>query len=459
VAQAQDNTVKPKGEYTTGSIPQHILKTTVLAALGLVSLFLVDLVDIYFISLLGDAELTAAVGFGASVMFFTTSFAIAGMITAVTLLSRRIGAGDMAGTQTFFAHANLVSFALAIGLVIGLFVFAEPILGFVGASGPVLDHALSYFVILIWSFPFTMVAMNGAAALRANGDFRRAMYVELAAGLVNAVLDPLFIFGFGWGIEGAAWASFASRVMLFAGAFYLVARHYDLRLEARMRGFFNSLRSYSGVFAPTLLGNLAAPLGGAFVVSQLAQFGPEIVAGMTVIERLLPVLFIGILALSGAINPIIGQNFGASNLARVRQTIRAALWIAVLYVAVISALMAGFGTGVVALFGLTGDAADIAGFYLTNLTGFYLFVAICMVIVSALTNIGSPVLAMLVSALRGAVFLIPATYAGAQLYGAQGVLLGQVFSAVAASAVGYLLLRQRVGVFGRTGLVTREIQT
>ena len=188
--------------FVHGGLMRHIVVMSSTSAIGLMALFLVDLLDMYFISLLGHAELAAAVGFAGSLVFFNTSVSIGASIAMGALVSRSLGAKDMAGARRFGASAML--FSLIIGSLISMLMVSnvESLLALIGAKGLVADKAADYLCILMPSAPILAMAMAASAALRATGDAKRAMLATLAGGIVNAILDPLFIFGLNMGIEG-----------------------------------------------------------------------------------------------------------------------------------------------------------------------------------------------------------------------------------------------------------------
>src|SRR5690606_192171 len=146
---------------------------------------------------------------------------------------------------------------------------------------------------------------------RGVGDARRAMYVTLSGGVATAILDPILIFGFDLGLTGAAIATVGSRLLLtifgLYGAWHV---HRLVRLPA-FRRMLADARPFLAIGIPAVLTQLATPVGNAYVTHSMAYFGDDAVAGWAIIGRLVPVAFGTIFALSGAVGPIMGQNFGA----------------------------------------------------------------------------------------------------------------------------------------------------
>ena len=142
-------------------------------------------------------------------------------------------------------------------------------------------------LIAAWSLPWTI---RGSS-----------MWATLSGGIVNAILDPLFIFGFGWNIEGAAIASVIARFsVLFFSLYPLIRSHQLVALPSMVQWRLN-IRPIIAIAIPAIITNTATPIGNAIVTTGIAQYGEDFVAGFAVIGRLTPVCFAVIFALSGAV--------------------------------------------------------------------------------------------------------------------------------------------------------------
>lgn len=194
-------------KFVEGSILRHILVMSSTSAVGISALFVVDLLDIFFLSLLGEHELAAAVGYAGSISFFTTSIGIGLSIALSALVSRSVGSRDLGLAKRLLLNSAVVTSLISIAVSILVTSFIPELTALVGASGHTAELAESYLYILIPSLPFICLAMALGGALRAVGDAKLSMLSTLAGGGVNAVLDPIFIFLFSMGIEGAALAS------------------------------------------------------------------------------------------------------------------------------------------------------------------------------------------------------------------------------------------------------------
>ena len=207
-------------KLTQGSTFKHVVSMSVTGALGLMCMFLVDLVDMLFLSMLGEKEAVAAVGFASTIMFFTISLSIAVSISATALVSKAIGEGNIELAKRRAVNVLAFGILFSSGVVWLLWSNIPHILLYIGATGRTLDLATDYLQILVIGMPAVMIGMIGSGIMRALGDARRAMYATLVGGLVNAVLDPIFIFAFGLGVQGAAIASLIARFSMVAVSYY-----------------------------------------------------------------------------------------------------------------------------------------------------------------------------------------------------------------------------------------------
>ncbi|WP_439899179.1 MATE family efflux transporter [Photobacterium leiognathi] len=444
----QETASTHQAKFVTGSPMKHIVVMSGTGAIGLMALFLVDLLDMFFISLLGEVELAAAIGFAGTLVFFSTSISIGTSIAAGALVSRALGRNDREHAKSM--ATNVMLFAVLISVVmVSLMLWQLPLLlDLIGAKGHVAEAASQYLTILLPSAPLIAVSMAAGAALRGVGDARRSMIATLIGGAVNAVLDPLFIFGFSMGIQGATIASVFARLAVMLFSLYVVIYKHQLLAKPDFTGFKQAIPTVAKIAFPAILTNTATPIGNAVVTSNIAQFGENFVAGYAVIGRIMPVCFALVFSLSGAVGPIIGQNFGAERWDRIQLILRDAMIFTAAYCVVVSlALWAGQGY-LISMFSLTGDAAEIVGVFCTFIAVTFIFNGALFVANAAFNNLNRPTWSTALNMGKATIGTIPFVLIGGHLAGASGVLIGQAVGSVVFGILGFTLIIQQVKKMG-----------
>ncbi len=419
-----------QAKFLEGSLLKHITVMSLTSSIGLMAVFLVDFVDMIFISMLGKAELAAAIGYAGAILFFTSSFGIGMSIAAGALVARALGAGnpEMARRRA----ATVLLYGVIFG---GLFSAAvwfnlAPLAQLMGASGETLALSVGYLQIIIPSLPILLVGMVGSAILRAHGAAQRAMWVTIIGGVVNAILDPILIFGLGLELTGAALASVAARIAIGVAALYPILRHYGGLSMPTAQDLRGDLPVILSLAFPAILTQLATPIGQAYVTRAMAEFGEEAVAGMAIISRLTPVAFGTIFALSGAIGPIMGQNFGARNFDRVRGAYRDGLIFTGAVVALISLILFLLRGPIGALFQVEGISQELLYLFCGPLALLWFFNGMLFVSNASFNNLGHPFYSTWINWGRHTIGTIPFVIVFAWWFGAAGVLIGQAVGGV-----------------------------
>lgn len=434
--------------FVTGSLMRHIAVMAGTGAIGLVAIFAVDLINLLYISLLGEQAIAAAIGFAGVVGFFHLSIYIGVMIGMVATLSRRIGARQMDEARALASSAMAWVVLLSL-LLSGLnLLFLDPALRLLGAEGRVLELAHGFLLITLPSTVLLGVGMACTALLRSVGDARRSMLVTLLPAVVTAVLDPLFIFGLDLGLTGAALVLLIARCVLVGVGLYGAVRVHKLLAPLQRSRMLADARTLGAVTGPAVLTNLATPVGTAFVTHSIAGFGASAVAGQATIERLTPVAFGVIYSLSGAVGPVLGQNLGAKQFDRVRQGLRASLAFMVLAVLTGWLLLALLQTPLVRLFSLDGTAAAMVHAFCSWIAGSFLFMGALFVANAAFNNLGRPLWSTGFNWARATLGTIPFAWWGAH-YGPVEVLAGQAAGAALFGSLAMLAAFRLTARLGR----------
>lgn len=425
-----DKSPSPKGRFTEGSTMRHVVVMTITGSVGLMSIFLVDFANLFYIAQLGQQELAAAIGYAGTILFFNISICIGITIAATALVSRYLGQGDKSRARHMAGSALVFIVVVTIIVAAIMLMFAGQALSLLGAEGETKAVALGFLKIVLPSMPIMGLGMCLSGLLRAQGDAKRAMYVTLGAGFAAAILDPLFIFGLDLGVTGAAIATVCSRfVMVFIGLHGAIKVH-DLVGRPSIDGIMYDASTLTGIAVPAVLTNIATPVGNAYITAAIAPYGDDAVAGWAVIGRIIPVAFGAIFALSGAIGPILGQNFGARKFDRVREAMRDALILTICYCLVVWGILYLVQDFVIAIFDATDNAAELISFFCTIAAFGFLFNGGLFVANAAFNNLGYPTLSTVFNWGKATIGTIPFVWVGGMWMGATGVLLGQAAGAL-----------------------------
>jgi putative MATE family efflux protein len=416
--------VAPAARFLHGSLMRHVLVMAGTGAIGLVAVFAVDLINLFYISRLGEQAIAAAVGFAGVVAFFHTSICIGMMIGITACVARLIGANRLPDARRMATHSLLIMVAITAVLGVGTVLFLHPLLLAWGATDEVARLAQRYRTITMPSLPLLGLGMAGSALLRSVGDARRSMTVTLGAAALTAGLDPLFIFAFGLGLDGAAIVAVISRTVMVAMALNGVWRVHQLLGPLEKTRMAEDARALAAIAGPAVLTNLATPVGAAFVTHSVAQFGASAVAGQATIDRVTPVAFGLLYSLSGAVGPILSQNLGAKQFDRVRETMRASLWFMLLAVGAAWLLLALLQEPLIRAFSLEGMAAEMVHAFCSWVCASFFFAGALFVANAAFNNLGRPLWSTGFNWARATLGTIPFAWWGAH-YGPVQIMAGQ----------------------------------
>jgi putative MATE family efflux protein len=423
-------TARPAAVFITGSTLAHVVRMTVTSSIGLFAIFLVDFLSLLYISWLRDENLTAGVGYASVVLFFLTSINIGFMIATTALTARRLGEGNRSEAREIAGSSIALMVATGALVCLSVLPLIDPILTLLGAAGEVKGIAARFLLITLPSNILMAIGMGFSAGLRAVGDANRAMYVTLVGGIVTAFVDPLLIFTLGLGIDGAAICIILSRMVFALVGWYGAVKIHDMIAMPRLARIFSDAKAVFAIAAPAVMTNLATPFSLAVVASIVSKFGPSAIAANAVIDRVTPLAFGSLFALSGAVGPILAQNWGAGFFDRMRTTMRDSFRFAALYVLVSWIVLILLRHQIVALFGLSGPAADGVVFFCWISGPMWFFVGLLFTANAAFNNLGFPVYSTLFNWGRATLGTIPFAWAGANLYGYNGALAGMMLGSV-----------------------------
>jgi putative MATE family efflux protein len=419
-----------QAKFVEGNLFRHVSVMALTSSVGLMAVFVVDLINMFYIALLGREELAAAIGYAGAILFFTTSFGIGMSIAVGALVARALGARDQVLAREKATTGLVLSFVFGSLFAAVVWVFLWPFVGLLGATGETAALAVHFLQIVIPSQPLLMVGMIGGAVLRSHGDARAAMMATVWGAVATAVLDPILIFGLKMELTGAAIASVVARVVIAWVALQPIRKTYGGFDRPTVGQVVADMGPVWAIAVPAILTQVATPVGQAFVTRATSAYGEAAVAGMAIAGRLTPVAFGVIFALSGAIGPIIGQNFGAGRMDRVRRTLIDGLIFTGLVIVLVSAVLFLLRAPIADAFKAEGLTRDLVYLFCGPLALLWFFNGMIFVGNAVCNNLGRPFWSTVVNWGRHTIGTIPLAIWLGSYWGAQGVLIGQAIGGV-----------------------------
>ena len=317
-------------DLTTGSISRHIVEMAVPMAIGMLIQTLYFLVDLYFVARLGDAAI-AGVSLGGTLMYVVLGLTQMLGVGTVALISHAVGRKDQADANLIFNQSIVLSVLCAALTLAGGYTLGIRYLQSVAADAATVAAGISYihFYIPGLALQFALIAMG--SALRGTGIVKPTMIVQVLTLLLNIVLAPILIAGWGTGHAlGVAGAGLASSIAIAAGV--LMMAIYFARMEKYV-GFHGDLwRPRMQTWKRMLA--IGFPAGGEFalmfvfmavIYSVIRDFGAPAQAGFGVGGRVMQAIFLPAMAIAFSTPAVAGQNFGARKAERVHATFRDAV--------------------------------------------------------------------------------------------------------------------------------------
>jgi putative MATE family efflux protein len=422
--------------FVRGSIQRHILVMTGTSAIGLMSVFIGEFISMLYLGLLRDQDVLAAIGYAAAILFFPTSIGIGLSIAGTALISPAVGAGDLPRARRLSTNALIFAGLLGAVLAALLWPMLGSILASLGATGRTHKLAHDYLSIVIPSLPLTTIGMTAMSVLRSNGDAERAMNVPLIGSFTQLALEPFFIFMLKLGMPGAAIAYLLSRFAFVGfGLFGVIVIHRTLAAPSRA-DFLADVRPLAAVAAPAVLANVATPFANLFTTSAVATYGDAALAAYAIVGRIIPVAYGVVFSLTGAIGPIIGQNYGARDFGRVHEAFWAAARTNIVLCSLATLALILLTPAIIAAFNVSAEAAALILFYCTMCAPISIFLGMLFVANAAFNVLGYAHLATLLNWGRATLGTMPLVWMGGHLAGIKGVFFGAVAGSIAFGILG-----------------------
>ena len=408
---------------------------------GVLSLMTFQLTDSAFVGQLGRDPL-AALGFTVPMQQLVSGMYVGLGIATTAIISRTLGQGDNLRAQRLGGLVVTIGASLALILCLSVWLLQTGILNFLGAEDQLRPAIREYWVPWLMSAWLGALLYFGYAVCRANGDTKLPGYMMIATSLLNIALDPLYIFVFGWGLPGAAWATITAFGIGALVVFPALVRRQWLRFDLLQLQLAKAIRQLGGIMAPAMVSQLMPPLSAMLATSLVAGFGSAAVAAWGLGTRLEFFSIVVVLALTMSMPPMIGRMLGAGELDNIRKLVRIAVRFVVVWQLLLGLVWLVASGLVATLFSRDGDVQDILLSYLLRVPLSYSGLGVCMLMVSINNALGLPMRALLISTLRLFACYLPMLWLGAQVSGLTGLMTGALIGNLAAGLLAYSLFRQ-----------------
>jgi putative MATE family efflux protein len=435
--------IKSLGETEVAPL---LWRFSVPAVIGVLVNALYNVVDCIFVGQgVGEIGLTAvAIAFPITIVLMAIGMLVG--LGASSLISLKLGEKDKDGAE--FILGNVVS------MIIGLVVFStllalhylEPMLLYLGATPDVMPYATDFARIILAGSVFMHISFGLNASIQAQGDPKTGLKTMLIAALLNTILNPLLIFGFGLGIKGAAWATVIAQAVASVWVMtYFIRGVGTLKLRIRclaVRGDIVLGIAQIGL-APFIMQLCSSLIVVIFNLSLLKYGGALAVAVFGVVSRIQMLAIMPVIGISQGAQPIIGYNYGAGRYHRVLKTVKLAGAAAVALCLISLICLEFFAEGIMALFNSSQEMLDIGATALRLFVATLPVVGFQIICANYFQAIGKPGCTIVLNLLRQVIVLIPALFILPEMLGLTGIwLAGPISDLGAALLTGVFMLRE-----------------
>lgn len=287
-------------------------------------------VDVAVVGHFSGRHALAAVGSTGPVIGLLINLFLGISVGVNVVIANFIGQGNSSGVRRAVSASAILALVCGVLMLIIGESMARPVLELTGTPEEVLDSAVSYMRIFVLGLPFLVIYNFGSAILRSVGDTRRPFYSLIAAGIVNVILNLVFVIGLGMGVEGVAWGTVISNIVNAGIIFTILVREKsDIRLEVhRIRREPEQMKKIAAIGVPAGLQGAVFALSNTFILSSINSFGADATAGSAAAINYEFYCYFPIAAIGQTAVAFISQNYGAGNVERIRHVFRLSFMLA-----------------------------------------------------------------------------------------------------------------------------------
>lgn len=326
--------------FRDASVPKAVISNIVPSIISMIMVLVYNLADTFFIGQTKNAYMVAAVSVATPAFLFFMAVGMLFGIGGTSLISRLLGEKKESRAQNTSAFCFWAGLSIGILAMILILIFAEPICRVIGASDDTIGYASQYLGIVALGIPGLIVSNSFSNIIRAEGCPKVAMAGIVIGNLMNVVLDPVMILGFGWNVVGAAIATVIGNV--FSAGFYiahLVSKKAVLSI--RLKDYQAGEGIAAGVMAigiPASLNSILLSTSNVLINNLMVHYGDMAVAGLGVAMKVNMIVVMLLIGLGTGIQPLLGYCFGAGNRKRYMSVLKFSLGLAFILSIVMTAI-------------------------------------------------------------------------------------------------------------------------
>ena len=422
-------------------VSQAVFKNALPAMAAMLMVLVYNLADTFFIGQTHDALQVAAVSLATPVFLMFMAVGTAFGIGGTSVISRALGEG-----KTEYAR-KVCSFCMWSCIIVGVLmaalflIFMNPILSLIGTSSDTWDLSKTYLSIVVCSGPFVLISNCYANVVRTEGESGKAMMGQLLGNLLNVILDPIMILGFGWNIAGAAIATVIGN--LFGAGYYIF---YFLRgkssLSISIKDFTIKDKVCNSVLVigiPAALGSMLMSVSQIIINSQMAEYGDMAIAGMGVAMKVVTITGMVCMGLGQGVQPLLGYCVGAKLWERFKDIFKFSILFALILGVVLTIICYIFTNQIVSVFLTDVTAFDYATqFAQILLTTSFMF-GVFYVLTNALQAMGVATASLIINLSRQGIIFIPALFILKAILGLTGIVWAQPVADILSIALAAIL--------------------
>lgn len=410
---------------------------------------LYNIVDQFFIGNsvgdLGNAATNIAFPLSISCVAIALMFGIGG----ASAFNLAMGSGDKEKAPYFIGNSAVMLFGLGVILTIVTELFLTPMLRFFGSPANVLEYAKTYTKITAIGFPFLILATGGGHLVRADGSPRFTMISNMTGAVINTILDAVFVFGFHWGMAGAAFATIIGQIVSCAMVFFYLRRYKTVKLERKHFRIQGKCIAKIVSLGAAPFSNQVAMMVVQIVMNNslkyygsLSVYGESIpIACVGIISKVNMVFFSFIIGISQGLQPIVSFNYGAGKYQRVREAYRTAVIYGFAISILAFAMFQIYPRAIISVFGNGSKEYFTFAINYFRIFLFFTFLNFVQPITSNFfTAIGKPGRGIFLSLTRQIIFLLPLIVIFPLIVGIDGIMYAGPVADFMAAVVGIVMV-------------------